>query len=535
MKKLFFVLIVLVISSFVLTSCEGKGKLVIKEPPNADVYINGKYVGKTPLEITLKEGKYDIMVATSPYDVDEKKAVQIYFDKTTVLSFHPKPKGRLIADTKPEGAEVLDGKYPIGKTPLDTLLDVGEHIIVFKYQGVGASRKVNIEYQKTTKLFVNLEKAVIHFKAEPSDAILYVDGKKIGTFPKVLELDEGTHEIVVEKGVFKDRFVIKVKKGEEKTVRLTLQDVQLPPIQAYGPIAFTNDHKYLITMGKGGIYFWDFADLKPHIVLYDPEDVRNFDKFSRFALSDNNKFVVGIKPIKALAYKLKEKNLPATKILVWQNNNVNPLVSTILSEDIYGGAFGKNSKTIYLSKKDGTILIFDISSKKVVDKLKLPSNITDIKSSNGNIFVSDDKGTIYKVVGKEIVSKAKVHRDKINSLEISSDKTMLITSSDDKTVKLVSVSDLSTKDTFSYDEKVISANISPKNSKIAAGVSTNKVFVRDVESKKDLYVIKNLTAPPISVAFKDEKILITASSVKKPKIDLWEDGHLLKKWVLTLE
>ncbi len=537
MRKYIFSVLLLIISALVLTSCEGKGKLVIKEPPNADVYINGKYVGKTPIEIELKEAPYDITVATSPFDEETKKHVWIYFDKTTELVFHPKPKGILEADSKPQGAIVLDGRYPIGKTPLKTKLDVGEHLIVFKTEEAGASRKVDIEYGKTVKLFVNLEKAVVHFNAKPQDAILFIDGKEIGNLPKVVELDEGIHKIKIKKDVFESEFTLKFKKGEEKFVTYILEPVQLPPIQAYGPIQFTKDHKTLVTMGKAGIYFWDLSKLKPKFSLYDPEDVRNFDKFTRFSLSVDENFVAGVKPIKALAYKLKDKSKPATKVLVWNVKTLSPVLNKIYTQKIFTVAFGEDDNKVYLIKKNGEIQKIDVKTGNIINKLKIDDNITVAKNNNENVFIGTESGNVYILDSKtdQIVKKMKVHSDRINSLEISSDGKNLITASNDKTAKILSLTDLSIEKNFDFNEAVISANISPKKTKFAVGKNDKTVTVISLENNKTLYTIEDLRAPPISVAFKDEEILITASSIKNPKIDLWENGHLLKDWVQTIE
>jgi hypothetical protein len=537
LKKYLFSVLFFIIGSLILTSCEGKGKLVIKEPPNADVYINGKYVGKTPLVLELKEAPYDITVATSPFDEETKKHVWIYFDKTTELVFHPKPKGILEADSKPQGATVLDGKYPIGKTPLKKKLDVGEHLIVFKIGEAGASRRVNIEYGKIVKLFVNLEKAVIHFDANPKDAVLYIDGKEIGSLPKVVELDEGIHTIKVKKGVFESEFTLKFKKGEEKHVTYILEPVQLPPIQAYGPIQFTKDHKTLVTMGKAGIYFWDLAKLKPKFSLYDPEDVRNFDKFTRFSLSVDENFVAGVKPIKALAYKLKDKSKPATKILVWNVKTLSPVLNKIYTEKVFTIAFGEDNSKIYLIKKDGGIQKVDVKTGNIINKLKINDKITVAKNNNESVFIGTESGNVYILDSKtdEITKRINVHSGRINSLEISSDGKDLITASDDKTAKILSLSDLSVEKNFNFDVPIISANLSPNKTKFAVGKNDKTVTVISMENGSTLYTIKDLKAPPISVAFKDEDILITASSIKNPKIDLWEDGHLLKNWVQTIE
>ncbi len=519
---------------FILASCEGKGKLVIKEPPGADVYINGKHVGKTPIELELKEAKYNITVASSPFDLETKKGVQIYFDHVTELKFNPTPKGILVADSKPQGAKVLENKELIGITPLEEKIDVGEHHIIFKLGAVGTSRVVNIEYGKPTKIFVNLEKAVLHFSGKPSDAVFYIDGKKIGRFPATVELDEGVHKITVEKDVYKDSFSLKVKKGDELNIKYVLEDVQLPPIQAYGPITFTPDRKYLVTMGKAGIYFWDIKKFKPQISLYDPKDVRNFDKFTNFGISENGEYVAGIKPIRKLAYALKDRSKRYDKILVWDMKTTFPVLSKLYPMESIAVFIG--NKKLYFVTKEGLIKIADFSSGKIEDEISIEGFPTVAKYDNGILFIGTEKGRIIKfnTVSKNTEIEKKIHDGRINSLELSDDKKYVITSSSDGKVYLLDKS-LNIIKGFEFDSEILSANISPENKKLAVAKPDKTVDVFNIKTGKLLYSIKELKAPAISLAFSNEEILITASSIKTPRVNIWKNGHLLRKWIQTVE
>ncbi len=532
MRK-FIYMILMVFVALYLVGCEGKGKVIIKEPPNAKVYINGEYVGNTPIELTLKEGKYKITVATSEFD-EETKTVQVYFDRTIELSFHPKPKGILEADSKPEGAKVIEGKTTYGKTPLRVKLDPGEHLLVFKHGAVGASRKVKIEYRKITKLFVNLEKAVVHFYTNPPDATLIVDGKPVKV-PATLELDEGTHKVKVIKGVYEDEFKFFVKKGEEKKIIYNLTDVQLPPIQAYAPIEFTKDYKYLITLGKGGIYLWDLEDLKPHISVYDPQDVRNFDKFINFDISDDNKLIAGVKPIKALKYLLQDKTKNATKILIWDSNTLMPIYSEVHYANITGVAFSKDKKSLFMIDDKGNLYTLNIKDKKVSKQNIDDSKLTDMKRFDDRIFISTSSGRVYAIdsnTGKQILSK-KVHDDTITRLEISKDGSFIITSSTDGWIHLLN-RDLHIITSYKINKPVLAANLSIENDRLA--YSTGKeVKVIDATDKFEHYTIKDFNADVIDVEFWTQEILITGSDMKHPEVKIWNKGHLLRKWVQTIE
>lgn len=535
MKRGFILAFLLFVSSILLSSCEGKGKLAIDNPKNADVYINGKLVGKTPLVLELKEGKYDVTVATSEFDRDTQKGVWVYYDKEVKLSFNPKPTGLLKADSLPQGAIVMEGRNYIGTTPFQEYLPVGKHLIIFKLKEVGASRKVVIEYGKTTSLFVNLTKAVLHFNANYSDAKLYIDGKEVGNFPKDIEVDEGLHKITVEKDVYKDTFDIKVKKGDEFNINYTLTDVQLPPVQAYGPLYTTKDYKHFVSLGKAGIYFWDVSDLKPHISLWDPEDIRNFDKFSSFAISDDGKFTSGIKPIKALAYKYKDyKNL--VKILVWDNSMAKVITNKLFDAYVSFIAFGNNGNNVYLFSKDGKGFVIDTKTGNKLKDISIEDKVSAVKNYNNKIYIGTESGKliVFDTISGSVVNTVNTHSGRVNDIQISKDGKYIVTASNDKTVKISNISDMTVYKSLSLNTAVLSANLSPSSEKVAVVKADKTVDVYNIGGNK-LYSIVDFEVQPISVIFTSEEITVTASSVEKPTINLWYNGKLLRKWVQTIE
>ena len=538
MEKRILSIVLFILSALFLLGCEGKGTLEIDKPKGAKVYINGKYVGDVPLKKELKEGKYTIVVATSEYDLEKKKDVQIYFDHTTKLSFNPTPKGVLKVNTKPEGALVLEGKNPIGTTPLTEKIDVGKHKIIIKKGDIGTTRVVNIEYGKTTELFVDLEHATVHFYANPSDAKLIIDGKDYGTFPKTVKLNEGVHKITVSKDVYTDTFTLKVKRGDELTVTYILKPVQLPPVQAYGPIAFTPDRKYLVTMGKAGIYFWDLKKFKPQISLYDPEDVRNFDKFINFAISDTGKYVAGIKPIRKMAYALKDKTKKYDKILVWDMATASPIFSKMYPVESKAIALNKGAKNIYLITKFGHVKVIDRATGKETGEIRVGGGYGFARYSDGKIYIgtADGKLVVVDTATNKVEKTQNITTAKINDVEISADKKYVIVATGDGLVKVLDRNTLNTVKEFSSNqEAILSANLSPENKKIAIGKPNKTVEVYDMNTGNLLYKIENLRANPTSVVFATEDILITASSIDSPMVSIWKNGKLLKKWIQIIE
>ncbi len=536
MKKVYS-LFLLFFVAVVLIGCEGKGTLEIDNPKNAKVYINGKEVGTTPFKTTLKEDKYTITVATSPFDLETKKDVQIYYDHTTKLDFKPTKKGLLVVNSKPQGAKVIEKNEVIGKTPLKIKLDIGKHKIIFVHGDVGTSRTVYLEYGKTTELFVNLEKAVLHLTADPSDAKLIVDGKEIGSFPTTVELDEGVHKLTVSRPPYVDTFTLKVKKGDEFRIQYVLREVQLPPVQAYGPITFTPNKKYLVTMGKAGIYFWDIKKFKPQISLYDPKDIRNFDKFINFGISSDGKYVVGIKPIRKMAYALKDKEKKHDKILVWDMRTTSPVLSKLYVMESKAVGFNKDSSKIYFITKDGVIKIADRKTGNIQGEIPFNDSYGFAKFGNGKIYIGTGSGklVIFDTNQDKIVDTIPVANGKINDVELSQDKKYLVVASSDKSVKILDTQTNKVIGEFNFDNPILAVNLSPQNDKLAISKANNVVEVYDKDKKQMLYKIDNFQNPVISLAFANDEILITASSIKTPVVKIWKNGHLLKKWIQTIE
>jgi len=121
-----------------------------------------------------------------------------------------------------------------------------------------------------------------------------------------------------------------------------------------------------------------------------------------------------------------------------------------------------------------------------------------------------------------------------NGLEISFDRKFIVTASSDGKVAILD-KDLNNQKIFEFGSEILSANISPENKKIAVGKPDRTVDVIDINSGETLYSIDGLKAPVISLAFSNEDILITASSIKTPRVNIWKNGHLLRKWIQTVE
>lgn len=189
MKKF---LIIFIFSIFLFNSClTNKGTLSIDSyPQNCEVYLNGEYVGVTPLEKSVKIGKYTLEVKKEGYE-DYKKEVTIERGKETVIIANLEiSTGSLIVKTDPDGATVfVDGKN-YGLTPIEIKdLEIGEHEIVISKEGYAQIiKKIDIRKETVTIEEILIEAiSEIFINTNPKGAKVIINGKEMGVTPLTLK------------------------------------------------------------------------------------------------------------------------------------------------------------------------------------------------------------------------------------------------------------------------------------------------------------------------------------------------------------
>ncbi len=117
---------------------------IISDPPDARVYVDGKYMGSTPLKVTIPYGKHSVEVSKKGF---EKVTFTFNLKKPAVrLRAKLKPRGKKMArldiSTSPSGASVyIDGRLE-GKTPIPSLdVEPGTHVISIRLEGYKEIRK----------------------------------------------------------------------------------------------------------------------------------------------------------------------------------------------------------------------------------------------------------------------------------------------------------------------------------------------------------------------------------------------------------
>jgi uncharacterized cupredoxin-like copper-binding protein len=135
----------------------GQGVLkVISQVPDADVYLDGAAVGKAPLDKKIDSGAHKILVKLNGYK-DFSQDVRLEGGQTLTVTAEMKAVGRLRVLSTPDGAAVLVNGLPVGKTPLDTEVEVGQSIIKVMSPGMKSEeRTLNIVGGKTETISIEL-------------------------------------------------------------------------------------------------------------------------------------------------------------------------------------------------------------------------------------------------------------------------------------------------------------------------------------------------------------------------------------------
>ncbi len=125
---------------------------IVSTVPEAEVFIDGAAVGKVPQEKLISVGEHPVVVRLPGYKQFEQ-TVRVEAGQTITVSADLKAVGRLRILSTPPGASVLINGIPVGKTPFDEEIEVGDSVIRLEYPGFQAfEQTLAIEGGKTQTL-----------------------------------------------------------------------------------------------------------------------------------------------------------------------------------------------------------------------------------------------------------------------------------------------------------------------------------------------------------------------------------------------
>lgn len=198
---------------------------ITSEPSGATVSIDDTPVGETPISVSLDAGKRILKLEKTGYDtwqhivrVDPDQSVTLDTVRLTPTA------GKIRLDSKPTGANVLlEGKF-IGTTPLTVPLSRSTSqqavLMLQGYQPLTLTLKAT---QPELNVSLKPELASVTLRANPADALLYVDGRLMGRAAQTLTLPTRTHQLTVSKeGYASQTLSFTPRPGLDQLVSVTL-------------------------------------------------------------------------------------------------------------------------------------------------------------------------------------------------------------------------------------------------------------------------------------------------------------------------
>jgi hypothetical protein len=197
------------------------------QPSGAAILVNGKELGKTPLESSLQPGSYEVKLQKDGYKllqetVTVESAQSFLFDRVLAL-----PDGELVLALSPKNAVAeivgIEEPYKSGTHALPP----GSYRVFVKARGFGEEvRDIEIKQSQRTELSVELfaKGGFFSLQDAPPDVLLRIDGQPKATLRSVL-LSPGRHRIQVSaKGREPYEQSILVKAGEELALSVQLAE-----------------------------------------------------------------------------------------------------------------------------------------------------------------------------------------------------------------------------------------------------------------------------------------------------------------------
>jgi formylglycine-generating enzyme required for sulfatase activity len=221
------------------TQDEGGVSLLIETSPRdgAAIVIDGELAGESPLTIRgLLPGTLEIEAVkegfrrtTKTVTIGDEGAAEVLIKLNPLV-------GVVNLDSKPQGAAVLlDGKKPLGKTPLlKCEVPVGEHTFVFSkenHESFTETLTIRQSIHYTRSYVLKPVSARVTVTSAPKGALVMLNSRERDVYtPSQLTLSPGTYAV----GVKVDGFVVaermvKLGPNEERRVHFKLEEGEGPP------------------------------------------------------------------------------------------------------------------------------------------------------------------------------------------------------------------------------------------------------------------------------------------------------------------
>ncbi|GIW32973.1 PEGA domain-containing protein [Meiothermus sp.] len=183
----------------------GTGTLSVNSNPSgAQVLVEGRVVGSTPLNLVVRPGRVDVELRLGGYQ-PFRTSVQVRPGETAVVNANLTPvvqNGLLQISSNPQGAQVLVNGRVVGNTPLNLTVQPGRYDIELRlggYQGFRTS--VAVDNGQTVPVNVNLQALRGALEVFTNvEARIFLDGREVGQtrggFLRLEDVEPGNTQLV---------------------------------------------------------------------------------------------------------------------------------------------------------------------------------------------------------------------------------------------------------------------------------------------------------------------------------------------------
>ena len=232
---------------------------IFTSPIEAELFIDGNSVGKSPLVSTYPTGSYDIRAKLAGYVPTSQTAV-VSHNSTMEMDLTLTTGGSLEIAVQPSNATIyVDGERISGKV-IHSLV-AGKHTVkatADRYQD--STIEVNVENGKTQRADLYLKPvggtiSVVSSSRRsslPNGTVVKIDGKLISGY-KADDVEPGTHTIAISApGHNTKKVTVEVSGGQTKEVKVSLSKVKT------GPGGFAGARQFL----NGGTLYLGYQQLQ---------------------------------------------------------------------------------------------------------------------------------------------------------------------------------------------------------------------------------------------------------------------------------
>ncbi|MFO7880151.1 MAG: PEGA domain-containing protein [Bacteroidota bacterium] len=207
---------------------EGKtGSLdVITEPFNAEIYLNSKKYGNSPLSVNdLLTGEYRLVVKKDGF-ADIHKKITIQENETLEIEESLQSGKEVSITSTPPGSTLFIDDEERGTTPLTLKLAFGQHEVKVEKEGNSKTEIIDVEQDGSSSFLLEIKKEIT-ITSHPTDAKIHINGVYEGRTPATVLLHDEPVKIKISRDGYRDKTLNLKKLPQDKTISAELDGINL--------------------------------------------------------------------------------------------------------------------------------------------------------------------------------------------------------------------------------------------------------------------------------------------------------------------